>query len=108
VVVPQLNRRRQGGAAGSPKQRVKLPASRPQGGAAGSPQKVKLPVTQTTQTSNGCPGLNGTIVLFSSSSLRGVEAKIMSTKDDTKKQVLRYVYHTIHIPCACPPCTLRL
>ena len=71
-------------------------------------QKVKLPVTQTTQTSNGCPGLNGTIVLFSSSLLRGVEAKIMSTKDDTEKQVLRYVYHTIHIPCACPPCTLRL
>ena len=87
---PQLNRRR------------------PQGGAAGSPKRVKLPVTQTTQTSNGCPGLNGTIVLFSSSSLRGVEAKIISTKDDTKKQVLRYVYHTIHIPCACPPCTLRL
>ena len=81
---------------------------RPQGGAAGSPKRVKLPVTQTTQTSNGAPGLNGTIVLFSSSSLRGVEAKIMSTKDDTKKQVLRYVYHTIHIPCACPPCTLRL
>ena len=71
-------------------------------------QKVKLPITQTTQTSNGCPGLNGTIVLFSSSLLRGVEAKIMSTKDDTEKQVLRYVYHTIHIPCACPPCTLRL
>jgi flagellar biosynthesis GTPase FlhF len=79
---------------------------RPQGGAAGSPKRAKLVITNT---SSGAPGLNGRIVLlFSSSSLRGVEAKIISTKDDTAKKVLRYVYHTIHIPCACPPCTLRL